>query len=157
MRKWLILLTALCLAATLDQAAKAWALGNLQFYETMQPIPALVPLFQLTLISNTGAAFGILPMAGDIFLLVALLIIAGLLVSMRATAADARLAPFATGLVIGGATGNMLDRLQHGHVIDFIHYQIPEVISNVSNLADHAIVLGVVLLIVESIWRSRRL
>ncbi len=157
MRKWLILLTALCLAATIDQAAKAWALGNLQFYETMQPSPALAPLFQLTLVSNTGAAFGILPMAGDVFLVVALLIIAGLLASMRATAADARLAPFATGLVIGGAIGNLLDRLQHGHVIDFIHYQIPDVISNVSNLADHAIVLGVLLLIAENVWRSRRL
>ncbi|MCY4147724.1 MAG: signal peptidase II [Chloroflexi bacterium] len=156
MRKWLILLAALCLAAAIDQAAKAWALGSLQYYETLQPIPALAPLFQLTLISNTGAAFGILPMAGDVFLVVALLIITGLLASMRATANDARLAPFATGLVIGGALGNVLDRLRHGHVIDFIHYQIPEVISNVSNLADHAIVLGVLLIIAESIWRSRR-
>lgn len=157
MRKWLILLAALCLASTIDQAAKAWALHNLQFYETMQPIPALAPVFQLTLISNTGAAFGILPMAGDVFLAVALLIIAGLLLGMRTTAANARLVPFATGLVIGGAIGNILDRLQHGHVIDFIHYQIPDVISNVSNPADHAIVLGVLLIIVESIWRSRRL
>lgn len=157
MKKWLILLMALCLAATIDQAAKTWALDNLQFYETRQPIPALAPFFQLTLISNTGAAFGILPMAGDAFLVVALLIIAGLLVGMRATAADARLVPFATGLVIGGAIGNLLDRLQHGHVIDFIHYQIPEVISNVSNPADHAIVLGVLLIIAESVWRSRRL
>ncbi|MCY4464539.1 MAG: signal peptidase II [Chloroflexi bacterium] len=156
MRKWLILLVALCLAATIDQATKMWALHNLQPYETLQPIPALVPLFQLTLISNTGAAFGILPMAGDVFLVVALLIIMGLLVGMRATAADARLLPFATGLVIGGAIGNILDRLQHGHVIDFIHYQIPEVISNVSNPADHAIVLGVLLIIAESFWRSRR-
>ncbi|MCY3715795.1 MAG: signal peptidase II [Chloroflexi bacterium] len=156
MRKWLMLLAALCLTATIDQAAKAWALHNLQLYETAQPIPALVPFFQLTLVSNSGAAFGILPMAGDVFLVAALLIIAGLLVGMRATAADARLAPFATGLVIGGAIGNMLDRLQHGHVIDFIHYQIPEVISNVSNPADHAIVLGVLLIIAESFWRSRR-
>ncbi len=156
MRKWLVLLLALCLAVTLDQATKAWALGNMQLYETRQPILALAPLFQLTLISNTGAAFGILPMAGDVFLVVGPLIIIGLLLSMRTTAADARLIPFATGLIIGGAIGNLLDRLQHGHVIDFIHYQIPDVISNVSNLADHAIVLGVLLIIAESLWRSRR-
>ena len=64
--------------------------------------------------------------------------------------------PFAIGLVIGGAVGNALDRLQHGHVVDFIHYQIPNLISNVSNLADHAIVCGVLLVIAESFWRDFR-
>ena len=156
MRKWLILAIALCLSATLDQAAKDWALANLQPYQSAQPIPALAPLFQLTLTTNTGAAFGILPMAGDLFLLLAVVIVAGLLWAMRSTPADARLLPFATGLVIGGALGNIIDRVQHGHVIDFIHYQIPDVISNVSNPADHAIVLGVALIIAENLWRSRR-
>ena len=95
-------------------------------------------------------------MAGDLFLLVALLIVAGLLWHFRETRPEARLAPFAIGLVIGGAFGNMLDRLQYGHVVDFIHYQIPNVISNVSNLADHAIVLGVLLVIAENLWRENR-
>ena len=156
MRKWLILAIALCCAAAIDQAAKGWALANLQPYQSAQPIPALAPLFQLTLTTNTGAAFGILPMAGDLFLLLAVVIVAGLLWTMRSTPADARLLPIATGLVIGGALGNIIDRVQHGHVIDFIHYQIPDVISNVSNPADHAIVLGVALIIAENLWRSRR-
>jgi signal peptidase II len=51
--------------------------------------------------------------------------------------------------------GNALDRIQYGLVVDFIHYQIPGVISNVSNLADHAIVAGVLLFFVDS-WRSDR-
>jgi signal peptidase II len=55
--------------------------------------------------------------------------------------------------VCGGAIGNALDRLEYGAVIDFIHYTIPGVISNVSNLADHAIVFGVLLLVLES-WRG---
>ena len=156
MRKWLILAIALCLSATLDQAAKGWALDNLQPWQSAQPIPALDPLFQLTLTTNTGAAFGILPMAGDLFLLLAVVIVAGLLWTMRATPAEALLLPLATGLVVGGALGNIIDRVQHGHVIDFIHYQIPNVISNVSNPADHAIVLGVALIIAENLWRSRR-
>ncbi len=156
MRKWIILLLTMCLAAALDQAAKGWALRNLLPYDTMQPIPALAPFFQLTLTSNTGAAFGILPMAGEIFPVLALLIVVGMLLSARNMAADARLIPFAIGLVTGGAIGNVLDRLQHGHVIDFIHYQIPAVISNVSNLADHAIVLGVLLILAESLWRRKR-
>ena len=155
MRKWIILVCALSLAALFDQLLKAWVLANMFLYESIQPIPALAPFFQLTRSSNTGAAFGILPMAGDVFvLIVALFIVAGLLWYLRSLPADLRLTPFAIGLVIGGASGNIMDRLQHGHVIDFIHYQIPNLISNVSNLADHAIVLGVLLIIAESLWRD---
>ena len=155
MRKWIILFCALSFAAFGDQIAKAWVLANLSLYESIQPIPALAPFFQLTRSSNTGAAFGILPMAGDAFLVIALFIVAGLLWYLRLMAADARLAPFAIGLIIGGAAGNIIDRLQHGHVVDFIHYQIPGLISNVSNIADHAIVLGVFMIIAEGFWRER--
>jgi signal peptidase II len=138
-----------------DQATKSWVLSNMILYESIQPIPALAPLFQLTRSSNTGAAFGILPMAGDVFLVIALLIIGGMFWHFRSVAADSRLAPFAIGLVLGGGIGNIADRIQQGQVIDFIHYQIPNLISNVSNLADHAIVFGVLLIIAESIWRDR--
>jgi len=156
MRKWFIMGGSLSLTALADQASKHWIRDNLEVYETIQPLPALAPFFQLTRSSNTGAAFGIFPMAGDAFLVIAILIIAGLLWYFREVPAGGRLAPIAIGLVIGGAVGNALDRLQHGHVIDFIHYQIPNVISNVSNLADHAIVCGVLLLIGESFWRDYR-
>lgn len=155
MRKWTRLASSLGLAVILDQCAKSWVLSNLILYESIQPIPALAPFFQLTRSSNTGAAFGILPMAGDVFLILALFIIAALLWYLRSLPAESQLAPLAIGLVIGGAVGNIIDRLQHGHVIDFIHYQIPNLISNVSNLADHAIVFGVMLIFAESLWRDR--
>ena len=155
MRKWMLLVCAASFAALIDQIAKAWALDNLSLYESVQPIPALAPLFQFTRSTNTGAAFGILPMAGDVFLVFALGIVAGLLWFLRSLPSDARLLPAAIGLIIGGAIGNIIDRLQHGHVVDFIHYQIPNLISNVSNLADHAIVLGALLIIAESFWRDR--
>ena len=156
MRKWVLLIIALCLTALIDQLSKSWVTSNLALFESLQPIPALAPLFQLTRSSNTGAAFGILPMAGDVFIVVALIIITGMLWYFREIPSNARLVPLAIGLVIGGAIGNVIDRLQHGHVIDFIHYQIPDLISNVSNIADHAIVLGVILVIVESLWRDYR-
>lgn len=156
MRKWFILGGSLSVTALADQASKHWILANLDNYESVQPLPPLAPFFQLTRSSNTGAAFGIFPMASDVFLVIALLIIAALLWYFRAAPADGRLSPIAIGLVIGGAAGNALDRLQHGHVIDFIHYQIPNLISNVSNLADHAIVFGILLVIAESLWRDYR-
>ena len=117
MRKWLILGSTLVVAVATDQASKSWVIANLEIYESVSPIPPLAPLFQFTRSSNTGAAFGILPMAGDVFLLVALLIIAGLLWYFRDTRPEARLAPFAIGLVIGGAIGNVVDRLQYGGML----------------------------------------
>ena len=157
MRKWSILVGAAILSALADQASKGWIVANLELYQSVQPIPALAPYFQLTRSSNTGAAFGILPAAGNVFLLLAFLIIGIMLWHFRSAAPGARFLPLATGIVVGGAIGNVIDRLQHGHVIDFIHYQIPGFVSNVSNLADHAIVGGVLLIIGESFWRERKL
>ena len=97
-----------------------------------------------------------LPMAGNLFLLLAFVIIAAMLWYFRSVPGRARFLPVCIGLVIGGAFGNVIDRLTWGHVIDFIHYQIPDLISNVSNLADHAIVSGVLLIMGESVWRERR-
>lgn len=157
MRKWFILVAAVIVAALADQASKSWIVENLELYQSVQPIPGLAPFFQLTRSSNTGAAFGILPAAGNVFLVLAFVIISIMLWHFRSAEAGALFLPLATGIVIGGAVGNVIDRLQHGHVIDFIHYQIPGLVSNVSNLADHAIVGGVLLIVGESFLRERRL
>ncbi|PJF23714.1 MAG: signal peptidase II, partial [Phototrophicales bacterium] len=97
--------------------------------ETIRPIPALAPFFQITFIYNTGSAFGFLPQAGDVFLILAVVIVGALIFFY------ARIPPgisrIAVGLVCGGALGNAVDRLTYGAVVDFIHYQIPGVISNV--------------------------
>ena len=156
MGKWGILGAAASLALLIDQLSKSWVIANLELYQSIQPIPFLTPWFQLTRSANTGAAFGILPMAGNAFLLLALVIVGLMLWHFRDTPAKARAVPLAIGMVIGGAAGNVIDRLQYGHVIDFIHYQIPGLISNVSNLADHAIVFGALFIIAESLWRDHR-
>lgn len=156
LRKWLLLFGIATFIISIDQISKNWVLDNLLLYESIQPIPALVPLFQITRSFNTGAAFGVLPNAGDIFLVLAMLIITGLLIYYWRSQKDDRvLMMIALGLVVGGALGNILDRVQHGHVVDFIHYQIPGLISNVSNLADHAIVLGVFMLMFDN-WQEGR-
>lgn len=154
MRKWIILGGAMGIAILIDRLSKGWVIANLELYESIQPIPFLAPWFQLTRSANTGAAFGLLPMAGNVFLLLALGIIGVMLWHFRDTSDQACFVPFAIGIVIGGAIGNVIDRLQYGHVIDFIHYQIPNLISNVSNLADHAIVCGTVFIIGESLRRD---
>ncbi len=137
----------------LDQVTKQLVIDHLRIGESFRPIPALYPLFQITRSANTGAAFGFLPQGGDLFLIIELVVVVVLIVFYPRIAGKERLTRLGIALVIGGALGNAFDRITHGAVIDFIHYQIPGVISNVSNLADHAIVFGVLVIFVQS-WRA---
>lgn len=139
----------------LDQISKNWVLNNLAYGESVIPIQVLYPFFRLTHSSNSGAAFGMLPMAGDVFLGLSLLISAFLVLAYARSQSQDRLYQVSLSLVLGGALGNALDRVQHGHVVDFFHLTVPSVISNVSNFADHAIVLGVLLILLDN-WRRER-
>ncbi|HYO88104.1 MAG TPA: signal peptidase II [Candidatus Limnocylindrales bacterium] len=149
-RRWLLLIVIAGAVIVVDQAAKNAVLESVFMGQSFAPIPALVPYFQFTPSMNTGSAFGFLPQAGDIFLIMAGVIVIGLFIFYPRIDEKAWLTRIGIALVVGGALGNALDRLTHGAVVDFIHYQIPGVISNVSNLADHAIVIGVALILIDS-------
>jgi signal peptidase II len=154
-RYWLFLLLIIGAVLAADQITKRIVVNDLRVGETRQIIPALSPFFQVTRSQNTGAAFGFLPQASDIFLIIAVVVVLVMLYYYPRISGDAWVNRLAVGLICGGALGNAVDRLTYGHVVDFIHYQIPGVISNVSNLGDHGIVLGVILLFIES-WRAER-
>jgi signal peptidase II len=151
-RQWLRLLLIIGMVLLIDQVSKAMIVERLHLGESVSPIPALSPYFQLTRSQNTGSAFGFLPQAGDVFLIIAVVVVFAMIIFFPRIPERATLTRFATALVCGGALGNALDRIHYGAVVDFIHYQIPGVVSNVSNLADHAIVFGVLMIFIES-WR----
>ena len=151
-RNWLMLLLTVAIVLVIDQFTKGWIVQNIAPGESRQPVAALSDFFQITRSANTGAAFGLFAQSGDIFLVIAVVVVAAMFYFYPRLPAEAGFTRFAIGLICGGALGNALDRLQYGHVVDFIHYQIPGVISNVSNLADHAIVLGVIIVLIDS-WR----
>lgn len=155
MRKWLLLVIVVTVVLALDQITKRAVLDNVALGQTVKLIPALSPFFQITRSQNTGAAFGFLPQASDIFLIIAIVVVLAMIYFYPRIPAAAWVTQLAVSLVCAGALGNALDRIFYGHVIDFIHYQIPGLISNVSNLADHAIVGGVIILFVDS-WRQER-
>ncbi len=153
-RKWLYLIAIIVAVLLVDQVTKRLVITHLQSGESYRPIPALYPFFQITLSENNGAAFGFLPQAGDVFLIIALVVVVVMLVFYPRLPDKARLIRLGMGLVCGGALGNAFDRVTEGAVIDFINYQIPFLhISNVSNLADHAIVIGVLIIVVTS-WNG---
>src|SRR5690606_33933225 len=137
------------------QISKRIVVDTLMLGESHQPIPALADFFQITRSQNSGAAFGFLAQAGDIFLVIAVVVTVALVLFYRRLPDNATLTRIGIGMVCGGALGNALDRIEYGAVVDFIHYTIPGVVSNVSNLADHAIVFGVIIIFIDS-WRSDR-
>ena len=156
-KRWLGVIILIALVVLIDFVSKQSVSENLVLGETREPVELLSPYFQITLSYNTGAAFGMLPDAGNIFLLIAIVVVIGMLFFFNRIPDSANLTRVGIGLIVGGALGNALDRIQHGHVIDFIHYSLPQLnLSNVSNIADHAIVIGVILVLIDS-WRLERL
>ncbi|KTD22413.1 signal peptidase II [Legionella londiniensis] len=143
---WFILALLIIL---LDQGSKHWALASLSPY---QPEP-VIPMLNLTLAYNTGAAFSFLSNAGVwhkwFFVLFSLGMSIFLTVWIIRSPSSAHLQLTALTLILGGALGNLVDRVVLGYVIDFIdvyyhHYHWP-----VFNLADCAISLGALLLFID--------
>ncbi len=143
---WLVLAVVLL---GLDLWTKELASQNLDLYRPL----AVTGWLNLTLAHNEGAAFSFLAGAGGwqrwFFTAVALLVSAVLLVWLKRLPQGARLLPVAIVMVLAGALGNMIDRIRHGHVVDFIdiHYQGWH--WPAFNVADSVIVIGVVLLLLE--------
>lgn len=123
----------------IDQGSKA-AVQMLMYLG--ESIPVMPPVFYLTYIMNPGAAFGILPNQKALFITTGILLITGVLVGYRKMPPEKKLLRFSLGLVLGGALGNLLDRLRFGRVVDFLDFRVWPVF----NLADTAIFIGVCLL-----------
>lgn len=148
--RWLIFIALALLVFTLDQASKAAVTATLAVGDSWAPLPALASIFEITHSTNSGAAFSIFQGNNTPLLLLSLAMIVGIVVIFIQTAQSRLLQTIALAILLGGVMGNALDRLRLGMVVDFIHWQLPNVISNVSNVADHAIVLSVVLLFIAS-------
>ncbi|KAF1027565.1 MAG: Lipoprotein signal peptidase [Burkholderia plantarii] len=118
----------------------------------------LAPFFNLTLIYNRGAAFGFLSTAGgwQRWAFTALGIAATLVICyLLKRHGQQRLFSLSLALILGGALGNVLDRLMYGHVIDFLDFHVGAWHWPAFNLADSAITVGAVLLIYDELRRVR--
>ena len=156
MRKWLLLVFVAALVLALDQIAKALVIANMQNGQTIEVIPALAPYFQFTRVPNTGIAFGMLTGGNFILLVLTSIVVVVLFFVYSKLPTQATVQHVAFAMIIGGAIGNIIDRIRFGHVVDFVHITIPNLISNVSNFADHFVVLGVIIILVDSFLEERR-
>lgn len=139
-RLLLVLLALLIFGA--DQASKYVVLTRLSLGESWSPVPGLDRFVSVTHVINPGAAFGLFPDQGSLFAVIAVIVVVAILIYYRFLPANNWLVRLSLGLQLGGALGNLADRLQHGYVIDFVDFRIWPVF----NLADMAIVSGVAIL-----------
>jgi signal peptidase II len=139
----------------LDQATKFLAKRFLELFERVEVLPVL----DFTLLHNTGAAFSLLAGAGGwqrwFFIGLAAVVSALLLLWIWRTPRGEKLLPFALALILGGALGNVIDRIRFGYVVDFIHVHWGASYFPAFNIADSAITIGAGLLILDA-FRERR-
>jgi len=152
MRKYFFLIAAIVLL--LDRLAKRAVANNIPLHDSVTLIPGF---FHLTHVQNTGAAFGLFAESSaqwKVGALVSFSVIALIIVSALLWKNSHALSTNTIGLslILGGATGNLWDRMMSGHVVDFLDFNIGSYHWPAFNVADSAIVIGAILLVSEIVF-----
>ncbi len=151
LRVWPYLGLTLAVLA-LDQLTKLWVLATFQPYEVLPVLPA----FNLTLVFNTGAAFSFLSDAGGwqrwFFIGLTGLVSIALLLWLTRLRQHERFTAIALSMILGGALGNLVDRVRLGKVVDFLDFYWRQWHWPAFNVADSAITVGVAILLFAS-WK----
>jgi len=138
----------------LDYISKKWIALNLELDERIQ---VLGNFFLLTSIRNRGAAFGILQEQRWFFLLITIVVVAGIAWYVkRSYRTGSRLLLVGLGMILGGAVGNFLDRALYGEVVDFLLFNFGSYSFPTFNLADSGICVGVALVILDSLLSMKQ-
>jgi len=139
---WLTLIVA-AIIIVIDQTGKYLVATNLSVGGAWSPFPGPNPLFQIVYTYNTGVAFGLFKDLGVVFIIVPLIISGVIVYYARRLQPDQKLIAFALGMMLGGALGNVIDRVRFGGgVLDFFEVGLGS-FRNASNFADWSIVAGV--------------
>ncbi len=147
----------------LDRISKWLVVKNLELYQT---VPVIGNFFMITSHRNTGAAFSILENQRLFFIVITIVIAAGLIwyLYKLIRQGERKLLPFALSMVLGGAIGNLIDRIATGQVVDFLQFHFKftlatwhiDYIFAVFNLADSSIFIGVVLIFIDSLIHAKK-
>ncbi|GIP01874.1 lipoprotein signal peptidase [Paenibacillus lautus] len=138
----------------IDQGTKYLIATKLELYEQ---IPVIGDFFLITSSRNRGAAFGILQDQLWFFIIVTLIVVGGIVWYLQKVSKEGRkLLPTALALVLGGALGNFIDRLIMGEVVDFLQFNFGSYTFPIFNIADSCIVIGVGLIILDTLLEGRR-
>jgi signal peptidase II len=144
-----VLLGVAILVLALDQLTKIWVSNSVPEGGWWSPLPGLWRVFRITHITNSGAAFGIFPNQGNFFIFIAIVVVIAIVLYYRYLPTEGWLVRLSLGLQLGGAIGNLVDRIRYGHVVDFVDIGFWPIF----NVADMAIVVGVGIL-AYCLWRE---
>ena len=156
-RSLLIVLLVAGVVLVADQLSKQWVLSNIPLHGALALVPALGSYFRIVHTTNTGIAFGLFRGGSLIFIAVSSIAVVAIAIYayMQKNASGWML--LALGLMLGGATGNLIDRLRYsGQVVDFLQFRLfGQLYFPTFNIADSSIVCGV-LLLVWLLYRQER-
>ena len=136
----------------IDQFTKWLVVVNMEIGERITIIEGF---FQLTSHRNSGAAWGILQGQMMFFYIITVIVIIGIIYYMQKYARNNKLLAVALGLILGGAIGNFIDRLLRQEVVDFADFTIFNYNFPIFNVADSALTIGVILVIIATIIEER--
>jgi len=131
----------------IDQLTKWLVVSKMELYEQ---IPIIDNFFYLTSHRNSGAAWGILQDQMLFFYIVTVVVLVGVIYYMHTYAKGNKLLSLGLSLILGGAIGNFIDRLIHQEVVDFLDFIIFKYDYPIFNIADSALVVGVILVIITT-------
>ncbi|MEW7975353.1 MAG: signal peptidase II [Candidatus Thiodiazotropha endolucinida] len=144
------------LVIVLDQVSKQVAESALTLYESVR----VLPFFDLTLLYNKGAAFSFLSDQGGwqrwFFIVLAIGVTIVLIGWLWRLKRDEQWVAVALSLIIGGAIGNVIDRILFGQVIDFLHFHYQQHYFPAFNVADSAITIGVIIMLYDALVLAKR-
>jgi signal peptidase II len=148
---FVVLATGIVIA---DQLTKAWVVTSVSFGAVL---PILDDYVRIWIVHNTGALFGLFRNQAVLFAALSIGVVA-LIVWFhgRSVVTNGWFATLALGLLLGGAVGNLADRLRLGYVVDFVDMGVGDVRFYTYNVADAAISTSLVLLVLMAFWPSRR-
>ncbi len=146
------------LVVVVDQLTKLWVVQSFRLYESMEVIPNF---FNLTYLTNKGAAFGFLAGVTSawrhyFFLILVSVALALLCLAWFRMRKDHRFYGPALALIAGGAIGNLIDRVRFGKVVDFLDFYVAGYHWPAFNVADSAITVGVILFLVANFLEERQ-
>lgn len=136
------------LLIVLDQLSKWWIVQHMELY---QSISVISDFFYITSHRNRGAAFGILQEQRWFFIVVTTFVVIAIIVFMVKMKKETVLTKISLSFILGGAVGNMIDRIRTGEVVDFFHFQFGSYHFPIFNVADSAICVGVVLFLIANL------
>lgn len=155
-KRWALLVGVAGLVLAADQGTKWWVTQHLALGESWVPVEAVGSFIRVTRSLNTGAAFGIFPLASEVFLVLAFVTVTAFVATYPRLPAHAALTRIGIALVSGGALSNAIDRVRFDHVVDYVHVQLSPSLANISNFADHAITIGVAFMLLDQWLIERR-